>query len=77
MSTLFLLLMLAAVLTSLGLALYFLVRDRGATERTVRALTWRTLLSILLFVVLLTGGAIGLIGHHRPAAAPPTTEGAG
>ena len=77
MSTLFLLLMLAAVLTSLGLALYFLVRDRGTTERTVKALTWRTLLSILLFIVLLTGGAIGLIGHHRPAVAPPTTERAG
>ncbi len=64
MSKLILLFMLIAILFSLGLALVYLVRDRGTTERTVRALTWRTLLSVLLFVILLAGAAFGLIGPH-------------
>lgn len=66
MSKLVVLLMLIAVLASLGLALYYLVYDRGTTERTVRALTWRTLLSVILFVVLLSAAAIGLIGPREP-----------
>jgi hypothetical protein len=74
MSKLVLVLILLAVLTSLGLALFYLVHDRGNTDRTVRALTWRTLLSIALFALLLIGAAVGLIGprevpHPQPIRA--------
>lgn len=64
MSKLVLLLMLIAVFVSLGLGLFYLVRDRGTTERTVRSLTWRTALSVLLFVLVLLGAAVGLFGPH-------------
>ena len=48
-------LFLLFILGSLGSALYFLVRDKGHSERTVRALTWRIGLSITLFVLLMAG----------------------
>jgi hypothetical protein len=41
------------ILISLGSALVFLVRDRGATGRTVNALTVRVGLSVALFVFIL------------------------
>ncbi|MFN8989097.1 MAG: twin transmembrane helix small protein, partial [Betaproteobacteria bacterium] len=34
-------LFLLIILASLGSALFFLMRDKGGTDRTVRALTWR------------------------------------
>jgi hypothetical protein len=76
MPKLVLLLMLLAILASLGLALVYLVRDRGTTDRTARALTWRTLLSIALFLLLLIGATLGLIGPRHftqpiPAEQPP------
>lgn len=43
------LLILAALVSSL----IFLMKDEGETNRTVKALTWRVLLSVLLFVFLL------------------------
>jgi hypothetical protein len=41
--------------------LFFLYRDRGTGERTVRALTWRVGLSVALFAILLAGFRFGLI----------------
>jgi hypothetical protein len=54
-------LFLVIILGSLGSALYFLLTDKGQTDRTVRALTWRIALSITLFVLLMAGYATGLI----------------
>jgi hypothetical protein len=54
-------LLLLAIVGSLFSGLYFLYRDRGAGERTVRALTLRIGLSILLFAMLLAGFRFGLI----------------
>ena len=54
-------LFLLFILGSLGSALYFLVRDKGQSERTVRALTWRIGLSITLFVLLMAGYYTGII----------------
>lgn len=66
--------MLIAIVASLGSALYYLVRDAGTGNRTVRALTWRTLLSIILFVLLLLGFHFGLIKPHPIGFhAPPGT----
>lgn len=55
------LLILLLILASLGQALIFLVRDRGRSERTVRALTWRIGLSLLLFLGLMAGWWLGWI----------------
>lgn len=53
------------VVAMLFQALFFLARDKGETKRTVKALTWRIGLSILLFVLVLVLWAVGLL---KPAA---------
>lgn len=49
------------ILVALGSALVFLVRDRGATNRTVNALTVRIGLSVALFLFILFGWWMGWI----------------
>ncbi len=55
------LLFLAFILFSLGSALFFLVRDKGQSNRAVKALTVRIVLSLLLFAMLLLGFRFGWI----------------
>jgi hypothetical protein len=43
----------ACILASLGSALFFMMRDRGRTRNTARALGWRVGLSITLFLFIL------------------------
>ena len=43
------------IFASLGSGLYFLVHDRGKTERTVVSLSIRVALAVLLLVVLAVG----------------------
>ena len=50
-----------AILVSLGSGLYFLVRDQGRSERTVIALSIRVSLSIILLALLAWGFASGII----------------
>lgn len=45
--------LLIAILVSLGFSLFTLVRDSSQQTRTLKALTWRIGLSILLFVIVL------------------------
>jgi hypothetical protein len=54
-------LLLVAIVGSLFSGLFYLYRDRGAGERTVRALTLRIGLSIALFLLLLAGFRFGFI----------------
>jgi hypothetical protein len=54
-------LFIIVILGSLGSALYYMVRDRGTTERTAKALTIRIVLSIVLFLLLVLGSQTGLI----------------
>lgn len=54
-------LFIIVILASLGFALYYMVRDRGTTERTAKALTIRIVLSIALFLLLMIGFQTGLI----------------
>lgn len=54
-------LFLAVILFSLGSALYYLVKDKGQSDRTVKALTVRITLSIVLFCLLMLGFYFGLI----------------
>jgi len=50
-----------AIVGSLFSGLFYLYRDRGAGERTAKALTLRIGLSITLFVFLLLGFRFGFI----------------
>ena len=60
-------LILIAVLASLASAMVFLVKDGGKTRRTVRALTIRISLSVLLFLFLLFGYWMGwFVPNTRP-----------
>ena len=54
-------LFLAVILFSLGSALYYLIKDKGQSDRTVKALTVRITLSIVLFLILMLGLHFGLI----------------
>jgi len=57
-------LVLLTIVGSLFSGLFFLIRDKGASDRTVRALTVRISLSVLLFVLLMIGYATGLLQPH-------------
>ncbi len=52
-------LFLLLILGSLGSALYFMVKDKGRSDRTARALTWRVVFSITLFSMLMLGYHFG------------------
>lgn len=54
-------LFIIVILGSLGSALYYMLKDRGTTERTVKALTVRIALSVILFLMLVVGFHTGLI----------------
>lgn len=54
-------LFLVLIVASLGSGLYYLIKDKGQSERTVKALTVRVALSITLFVLLMLGFYFGLI----------------
>jgi hypothetical protein len=52
---------LVLIIASLGSALFYLFNDKGNSTRTVRALTLRVGLSVLLFVLLMLAHFSGLI----------------
>jgi inner membrane protein involved in colicin E2 resistance len=49
------------IITSLALALFFLMKDKGKSNRTVMALACRVGLSIILFALLLLAYRLGWI----------------
>jgi small neutral amino acid transporter SnatA (MarC family) len=57
----FVILLLLAIVGSLGSALFFLVKDKGKSRRTVNALTIRIGLSLFLFLLLMAGHYFGFI----------------
>jgi hypothetical protein len=57
-------LFLIAILFSLGSGLFYLVKDKGGSDRTVRALTIRISLSVILFLLLMLGYYTGLLTPH-------------
>ena len=57
-------LLLVIILVSLATGMLFLVKDKGSSERTVKSLTVRIALSVLLFALLIFGFATGLIEPH-------------
>mgnify|MGYP000456215392 CR=1 FL=1 len=59
---LFVVLVFIGILASLGSALFYLMRDKGGSNKTVNALTWRIGLSVALFLLLLFSHWMGWIG---------------
>ena len=59
---------LLVIAYALGSSFYFLIRDKGEGTRTVRRLTWRVGLSLLLFMLILLAMATGWL---RPGSAGP------
>jgi hypothetical protein len=53
------------ILSALGSALVFLLRDKGATNRTVNALTVRVALSVTLLLVIWFSWWMGWIEPRR------------
>lgn len=57
---------LVVIVGSLASALFYLMRDKGGSDRTVRALTVRVALSLSLFLILMLGYYFGLIPKSGP-----------
>lgn len=70
----FVLLAFVAILASLGVALFFMVRsdrsDQTKNARMAQALAWRVGFSILLFVCILVAWKLGYI---QPTGLPAAT----
>jgi hypothetical protein len=58
------LLFIFLILASLGSALYYLVKDKGGSDRTVKMLTIRVALSLALFILLMAGYYFGLVPQN-------------
>lgn len=58
---LFVALAFVVILGSLGSALFFLMKDKGKSNRTVRALAFRVGFSIALFALILMAHHLGWI----------------
>jgi putative copper export protein len=52
------------ILYNLGAGLYYMLADRGTTDRTVNALTRRVGFSVALIALVLLGIATGIIQPH-------------
>ena len=52
------------IIASMGSALFFLIKDKGQSNRTLHALTIRIVVSIVLFVLLFVLWGLGLINPH-------------
>jgi succinate dehydrogenase/fumarate reductase cytochrome b subunit len=64
---------LAFIVFNLGAGLYYMMRDKGRSDRTLNALTWRISLSVTLFLLLILGFATGVLEPHGvgvPSANP-------
>ena len=55
---------LALILISLASGMVYLVKDKGQTDRTVKALTIRIALSVSLFALLMLAVATGHLQPH-------------
>jgi hypothetical protein len=64
LTTLFIVAFLIVIVYNLGAGLYYMMTDKGQTDRTVKALTWRIGLSVLLIVLVMIGIATGVIQPH-------------
>ncbi len=61
LSRIIIVIFLLLIVGSLVSALYYLVKDKGGSDRTVKALTLRVALSVTLFLLLMAGFYFGII----------------
>lgn len=52
------------IIWNLGAGLYYMMVDKGKTNRTVKSLSWRIGLSVLLIGLLFLGNITGFIKLH-------------
>ena len=52
---------LILILWNLGAGLYYMMVDKGKTDRTVKSLTWRIGLSVVLILLVAAGIFTGVI----------------
>jgi succinate dehydrogenase/fumarate reductase cytochrome b subunit len=64
MKTLLIVAFLGLILYNLGAGLYYMLADKGTTNRTVNALTKRIGLSVALILLVIVGIATGIIQPH-------------
>lgn len=55
---------LVVILYNLGAGLYYMISDKGRTDRTVNALTRRIALSVALILLIILGIWTGVIQPH-------------
>lgn len=55
---------LILIVWNLGAGLYYMMVDKGRTERTVKSLTWRIGLSVALILLVIAGIFTGVIKPH-------------
>ena len=55
------LLFIVFILGSLASALYYLIKDKGQSDRAVKMLTVRVGLSLVLFILLMAGYYFGIV----------------
>lgn len=55
---------LILILWNLGAGLYYMMVDKGKTDRTVKSLSWRIGLSVLLILLVVAGIFTGVIKPH-------------
>ena len=55
---------LIVILYNLGAGLYYMMVDKGKSDRTVKSLSWRIGLSVGLIVLVILGIYTGLIKPH-------------
>ena len=64
MPTKLIIILFLIVIVYLGAGLYYMMTDKGKTDRTVKALTWRIGLSVFLILLIIVGILTGVIQPH-------------
>jgi hypothetical protein len=64
MQKLLIIAVLVVIVWNLGAGLYYMMVDKGATDRTVRALSWRIGISVALILLVVAGIYTGWIKPH-------------
>lgn len=55
---------LLVILWNLGAGLYYMMVDKGTTNRTVKSLSWRIGTSVMLILLVMVGIYSGVIRPH-------------
>lgn len=74
MSTLIIVVLMILMLVSLASALWYMIKDRGKSNRTVKALTVRISIWIVLFLLLVGGVYTGLITPSNSIRLQPSQQ---